>query len=310
VKHPCVVVILLLLSSVAFGDTLVIAHRGASAYLPEHTLPAVAMAHAMGADYIEQDVVLTKDDKIVVLHDITLDHTTDVARVFPGRTRDDGMYYAIDFTLAEIKTLRVHERRSESGQAVFPNRFPIEIEVLRVPTLAEEIELISGMNASTGRDVGIHVELKNPGFHDQEGKDFPSVVLEELEKYGFVDEDQKAFVQCFDAETLKGLREHTELRLIQLLDGNALPMANAEEISGYAQGVGFSIRHFDVAAEFTRAAQGAGLQVQPYTFFADLIPPYADSFTELLDLYIGDLGVEGLFTDNPDLVRQYLDERH
>ena len=98
--------------SSAIGDEpfLVIAHRGASGYLPEHTLAAVSLAYGMGAHFIEQDVVLTNDDQPVVLHDIHLDAVTDVAERFPNRSRRDGRYYALDFTLAEIRTLRVNER--------------------------------------------------------------------------------------------------------------------------------------------------------------------------------------------------------
>jgi len=150
---------------------LVIAHRGASGYLPEHTLEAKAMAHAMGADYIEQDVVLTKDDQAVVLHDIYLDEVTDVARVFPGRNQTDGRFYAIDFTLAEIKTLNVTERFDRNtGEACYPNRFPDCTRIdFKIPTLAEEIKLIQGLNKSTGKNVGIYVELKKPGFHKKKG---------------------------------------------------------------------------------------------------------------------------------------------
>jgi len=82
---------------------LVIAHRGASGYLPEHTLAAVALAHGLGADFIEQDVILTQDNQPVVLHDLTLDATTNVNNLFPGRNRKNGLFYAIDFTLAELK---------------------------------------------------------------------------------------------------------------------------------------------------------------------------------------------------------------
>ena len=88
---------------------IVIAHRGASGYLPEHTLPAKAMAYAQGADYLEQDLVMTKDDHLVVLHDHYLDRVTDVADRFPDRARKDGRYYAIDFTLDEIKSLKFTE---------------------------------------------------------------------------------------------------------------------------------------------------------------------------------------------------------
>ena len=93
----------------ANSDKVVVAHRGASGYLPEHTLAAKALAYAMKPDYIEQDVVMTKDDRLVVLHDHYLDRVTNVAEVFPDRARKDGRYYAIDFTLAEIKQLSVTE---------------------------------------------------------------------------------------------------------------------------------------------------------------------------------------------------------
>src|SRR5688500_2812370 len=97
-------------SSAQTSGPLVIAHRGASGYLPEHTIAAKAYAHALGADYIEQDLVLSKDDVPVVLHDIHLDTVTDVAKRFTDRKRADGRYYALDFTLAELKQLRVTER--------------------------------------------------------------------------------------------------------------------------------------------------------------------------------------------------------
>lgn len=90
-------------------DKVVIAHRGASGYLPEHSLPAKAMAYAQGADYLEQDLVMTKDNELVVLHDHYLDRVTDVAERFPDRARKDGRYYAIDFTLPEIKSLKFTE---------------------------------------------------------------------------------------------------------------------------------------------------------------------------------------------------------
>lgn len=108
-KSVCLTFLALSLSAGAIAKPLVIAHRGASGYLPEHTLEAKALAYAMKPDYIEQDVVMTKDDQLVVLHDHYLDRVTDVAERFPHRAREDGRYYAIDFTLAEIKSLRVTE---------------------------------------------------------------------------------------------------------------------------------------------------------------------------------------------------------
>ena len=108
---------------------------GASGYLPEHTLAAKAVAHVMGADFIEQDVVLTRDDHPIVLHDVHVDTVTDVATKYPGRARDDGRFYAIDFTLAEIRTLRVSERIDiETKKAVYPQRFPVGESAFRVPS--------------------------------------------------------------------------------------------------------------------------------------------------------------------------------
>ncbi len=134
---------------------IVIAHRGASGYLPEHTLAAKALAYGQGADFLEQDVVLTKDDQPIVLHDIQLDAVTNVAQAFPDRARQDGRYYAIDLTLAEIQSLRVTERMDwRTNRPVFPGRFPPGKSDFRVPTLAEEIELIQGLNHSTGRTWG------------------------------------------------------------------------------------------------------------------------------------------------------------
>ena len=138
---------------------LVIAHRGASGYLPEHTLAAKAMAHGQGADYIEQDLVLSKDDVPVVLHDVHIDTVTDVAKVFPARKRADGRYYALDFTVAELKRLRVSERfNAKTGARVFPGRFPAGLAEFRISTLEEELQLIQGLNQCTGRVAGIYPE--------------------------------------------------------------------------------------------------------------------------------------------------------
>lgn len=129
------------------NEKIVIAHRGASGYLPEHTLPAKAMAYAQGADYLEQDLVMTKDDHLVVLHDHYLDRVTDVADRFPDRARKDGRYYAIDFTLDEIKSLKFTEGFDiENGKKVqtYPGRFPMGKSDFRVHTFEEEIEFVQG----------------------------------------------------------------------------------------------------------------------------------------------------------------------
>ncbi len=158
----------------ANAEKLVIAHRGASGYLPEHTLPAKAMAYAQGADYLEQDVVMTRDDQLIVLHDHYLDRVTDVAQQFPSRHREDGRYYAIDFTLAEIKQLHFTEGFHLEGKKQvqnYPGRFPMNRSDFRIHTLAEELAFIQGLNHSTGKNIGIYTEIKSPWFHRKEGKD-------------------------------------------------------------------------------------------------------------------------------------------
>ena len=157
----------------------VAAHRGACGYLPEHTLEAKAMAYAMNPDYIEQDVVMTKDNQLVVMHDYTLDSNTDVAKKFPNRARANGRYYAVDFTLEEIKSLIVTERfNHKTGKPAFANRFPVDTGIdFRVPTLREELELVKGLNKSTGKNIGVYVEVKQPAFYKEEGKDIVAATI-------------------------------------------------------------------------------------------------------------------------------------
>ncbi|MFV8766013.1 glycerophosphodiester phosphodiesterase, partial [Yersinia enterocolitica] len=182
------------------ADKVVIAHRGASGYLPEHSLPAKAMAYAQGADYLEQDLVMTKDNELVVLHDHYLDRVTDVAERFPDRARKDGRYYAIDFTLPEIKSLKFTEGFDidKEGKKVqsYPGRFPMGKSDFRVHTFQEEIEFVQGLNHSTGKNIGIYPEIKAPWFHKQEGKDISTKVLEVLKQYGYTTKADKVYLQC------------------------------------------------------------------------------------------------------------------
>ncbi len=307
----------------AGAKKIVIAHRGASGYLPEHTLEAAAMAYAMGADYIEQDVVLTKDDHAIVLHDIHLETVTNAAQVFPKRARADGRYYAIDFTLAEIKALQVHERISlPAGAAVFPRRFPVGWSRFEIPTLEEEIMLVQGLNKSTGREVGIYVELKAPAWHTREGKDLAKIVLDILDRHGYRDQQARAFIQCFDPATLKRLKFELKvtLPLVQLLGENSWNEAATDyerlrtpaglaEIAAYARGIGPWLPHLVYGKDengklktssLVREAHAVGLLVHPYTFRADELPGVFASFEEMLRLFFFDINVDGVFTDFPD----------
>lgn len=308
---------------------IVIAHRGASGYLPEHTLPAKALAHGMGADYIEQDVVLTKDDVPIVLHDVHLDTVTDVAGRYPGRAREDGRFYAIDFSLAEIKSLNAGERFDRrSGRAVFPARFPVGRGRFEIPTLSEELELIQGLNRSTGRIAGVYPEIKAPAFHRREGKDISRIVLDVLAAAGYTRRDDPIYVQCFDAAETRRLREElrTDLKLIQLIgendwresatDYDSLRTADGlRSVAEYADGIGPSLDHLiagvdasgrPVIGSLVQDAHRYGLTVHPYTLRADALPDYAADFESLLDLAVRRAGVDGVFTDFPDLAVEFV----
>jgi len=308
----------------------VIAHRGASGYLPEHTLEGAAMAHAMGADYIEQDVVLTSDDALIVLHDLYLDAVTDVAQRFPGRQRTDGRHYAIDFTLDEIRSLRVHERLEANGRPAFPDRFPAAAGIFRVPTLAEEIELIRGLNRSTGRDVGLYIEPKSPAWHREQGKDLMAAVLDALSDYGLTDADDRVLLQSFDPDALHYAREELrcELRLVQLLGENSWRESTADfdflrspeglaEIAEYAHGIGPWLPQVidikvagssDISDLVTRAHE-LGLFVHAYTLRADQLPSSIGSMAEAVRILAGEAGLDGVFTDHPDQVVRNLPSR-
>jgi len=319
---------------------IVIAHRGASGYLPEHTLASKALAHAMGADFIEQDVVLSRDGTAIVLHDIHLESTTDVAQRFPTRARDDGRFYAADFTLEEIRQLCVHERshRDANGTetAIYQDRFPLQSGRFRIPTLAEEIDLIAGLDRSRGRSTGLYIELKAPNWHLAQGLDPAEAVLAVLEEKHYADRPQQVFLQCFDDMTLRRLQRDlkTPLPLIQLIGENAWAEDSEVDydylqtpqgldyIASYAQGIGpwlmqiYRGRSATGEAQITalvEQAQARHLKVHPYTFRRDELPAGIDSFEELLDIFLLQAGIDGLFTDFPDAVRAHLaqqDARH
>jgi glycerophosphoryl diester phosphodiesterase len=310
---------------------IIIAHRGACGYLPEHTLPAKAMAYAMGADFLEQDAVLTKDDRVIVVHDRFLDTVTDVARCYPKRKRIDGRYYAIDFTLKEIKKLRIHERVDhDSGTPVYPGRFPVDaITHFEIPTLEEEIEMIQGMNRSTGKDVGIYVELKGPAFHRREGRHFEEIVLEILQQYGYTTRDSNCFIQCFEPESLIYMRNNLmcDLKMVQLIGDNSwaetpgvdyhtmLTPAGLDGVASYADVIGpwtypvvgeLGLGNEPRVTKLVDWAHERNLGVHVFTFRADSIPAYFNSFDGLLDLFFIKVGVDGIFTDFADLVASFL----
>lgn len=334
---------------VSAQEKLVIAHRGASGYLPEHSLASKALAHGMNADFIEQDLVMTKDDQLVVLHDHFLDRVTNVKDIFPHRMRQDGRFYVIDFTLAEIQTLKMTDGfklTNNKTEANFPNRFPLWKSNFKVHTFADEIELIQGLNKSTGKNIGIYPEIKSPSFHRHHGKDISTAVLTTLKRYGYTDPLSNIILQSFDANELIRIKTklfkqlEMDLPLVQLIamtnwretiNYQQVPATNynfdwmlrpsaMKKIAKYANGIGpwypMLISKQPPINQVTSnglvaAAHQAGLFVHPYTFRADdgSIPDYADDFNHLMAIFYYQLNVDGIFTDFPDKAIHFLQQQ-
>ena len=310
---------------------LVIAHRGASGYLPEHTLAAKVYAHALGADFLEQDIVLTKDDVPVVLHDIYLDTVTDVAKRFPERKRADGRYYALDLTLAELKQLRAAERfNAKTGAPVYAQRYPSGAapSEFRIATLEEELQLIAGLNRSTGRNVGVYPEIKQPKWHRAQGHDISRIVVPILLRYGYAAKTDACFLQCFDLAEVKRLRHEIGWRgrLIMLIEGKAkgedgtdfahlCTVAGLRELAQVADGIGPAIGRIvswptaGAAPKFTdlvALAHAEKLAVHPYTIRRDDLPKNCPSVDALHAALFRDAKIDGVFSDFTDLTVAWL----
>ncbi|WP_076998700.1 glycerophosphodiester phosphodiesterase [Variovorax sp. KK3] len=201
---------------------LVIGHRGgANGYLPEHTLEAYAMGAMLGADYIEPDLVATKDGHLIARHEPNLIDTTNVKSIekFASRRRTvmlDGVptdgFFASDFTLAEIKQLRAVQSFPERDQS-FNGKF-------QIPTLQEVIELAKRKSREEGRRIGIYPETKHPTYHQQIGLPLEDRLLNVLSAAGWNHRNAPVFIQSFETANLRYLRTRTSVRLIQLVDAN------------------------------------------------------------------------------------------
>lgn len=290
---------------------LVIGHRGASGYLPEHTLESYARAIEQGADYIEPDLVITKDGVLIVRHEPVLNYTTDVAEKFPARkttktlegSKIDG-WFAEDFTLAEIKTLRAKERlpfRDHSNDGKF-----------QIPTFDDVLALRAEESKQAGREIGIYPETKHPAYFIAIGLPLEERAVAALQKAGLNRAGAPVFLQSFEAASLKKLKTLTPLPLIQLLDGAVPDDAALAEIATYATGIGPTktmIVPVDkdgkagAANDLVARAHKAGLVVHPYTFRPErpFLPASYDGKPEAEYCQFATLGVDGLFTDTPDL---------
>lgn len=320
-------VIILMTNVAQAAGIVVIAHRGASGYLPEHTLEAKALAIGLGADFVEQDVVLTKDDVPIVTHDLTLGEVTDIEARFPGRARADGHYYAIDFTMAELRTVTRHERVKADGSRVFPQRYANSTARFAIVTLAEELDFVQGVNHSSGRNVGVYTEIKSPAWHREQGKDITRIVLDMLARYGYTRRSDNMYLQCFDALELKRIRGDlkSDLKLIQLIGENSWTESSTDydammtergiaDVATYADGVGPEISQLVVwpakggapqIKPLGRIARANHLKMHPYTLRIDSLPENAPDVTAVLDALVKQVKVDGLFTDFTDVVVRY-----
>lgn len=314
------------------GPPLIIAHRGASAERPEHTLAAYARAIEQGADFIEPDLVPTKDHMLVARHENEISGTTDVAarpefaarkatKTIDGETVTG--WFTEDFTLAELKTLRARERLPQlrPDNAAFDGQFEI-------PTLAEIITLAKTASARTGRTIGIYPETKHPSYFRGLGLPIEPVLLKELAAAGWNTADAPVFIQSFEIDNLKVLKGQTAVRLIQLLapagksaDGHDYAaLATADGLKGiadYAFGIGpekTMIIARDAAGKLgaptslVANAHAVGLNVHPWTFRPENFFLPADMKAGTDPRGRGDVeaeiraylaaGIDGLFSDS------------
>ena len=311
---------------------ILIAHRGASGLSPEHTIFAYRLAIEQGADFIEPDLVLTQDNVFIARHENDITGTTNVAShpEFAARKTTkiiDGVshtgWFAEDFTLLEIKTLRAVERLPQlrPASAKYDGQFEI-------PTLAEIIALAKAETRTTGRAIGIYPETKHPSYFQSIGKPMEPKLVAELDAAGWDSADAPVFIQSFEVNNLKALHAITKIRLIQLMDASGGPAdagvngaaasyaamatpAGLRAIASYAYGIGpnKNLIWDGKAAPSTLVADAhaVGLRLHPWTFRAENAflpaiyrngtdPATHGDITAEIQAYLN-LGVDGFFTD-------------
>ena len=332
-----VIVVIVATFNQAAADCLVIAHRGASGYLPEHTLGAYRLAMEMGADYVEPDLVLTKDGIPVARHESRLDLTTDIAskpeyaarrRTVEIRGEDVNAWFVEDFTLGELRQLKARERFGDLRPASANKN-----NLFRVPTLQDVIDLVTIYEDQTGREIGIYPEIKGSPTDDRSVQDRVRIVVDVLASNEISSTSDDVIIQSFDSAALRRARDITELRLVQLLwaeDDAEIAEVTAPDalatIAGYADGIGVPKYGFVLSRSLPRqstglveSAQAQGLFVHVYTFRAEnyFLPAefrLGENERESGDL-AGELnaflavGIDGFFVDQPDIGRDVCDQR-
>jgi len=287
---------------------VVIAHRGASGYRPEHTVAAYTLAVQMGADFIEPDLVSTKDGVLVARHENEIGGTTDVEQKFPGRkTRKiiDGDtltgWFTEDFTLDELRTLRAKERLSFRSHA-YDGQFGI-------PTFDEVLALADSLGRARGRVVGVYPETKHPTYHRAIGLPLEEKLLASLKVRALDGRNAPVFIQSFEDGNLRTLRRQTRVKLVYLTS-TPLSVERLRDVATFADGVGVNQRlvvgadSAAVPTSLIRDAHAAGLAVHVWTMRSEpvfLAKRYGgDPVAEVRELVR--LGADGIFGDFPDVV--------
>jgi glycerophosphoryl diester phosphodiesterase len=273
---------------------VLIAHRGASAYAPEHTLASYRLAIEQGADYVEQDLQITKEGELVCLHDLTLERTTDVEEVYPDRAQADANgqrhWYVSDFTLAELKKLDAGSWFSEKFRGT------------RIPTFQEAIDTVRGK-------AGIYPETKAPEVYSGRGFEMEKLVLEILKKNRLdqpgTDPRTPVIIQSFSAESLKKMAFDLKMKLPLVFlissdpQGKWLSEEGLKEVKKFAVGIGPAKNLIEKDPPLVGRAHALGLTVTPYTFRSSATGKYRDVRDEMRE-YLYKFGVDAVFTDNPD----------
>jgi len=291
---------------------LIIGHRGASGHRPEHTLEGYRLAAEMGADFIEPDLVSTKDGVLIARHENEIGGTTDAAEKFPARRTTktvDGQsitgWFSEDFTLAEIKTLRAKERLTFRSHA-YDGKF-------QVPTFDEVIQTAQQLGRQLGRPIGVYPETKHPTYFRSIGLPLEDTLLASLDRAGWNRRDAPVFIQSFEGGNLRALRSQTRARLIRLVSSPAdVTDAALKDIASYADGIGPDKRLvIPVDADGTvhpptdlvARAHALNLLVHIWTIRIDkeFLPAGYHGRAETEYEQFRDAGVDGLFTDFPDV---------
>ena len=278
---------------VVAGRKALVAHRGASAYAPEHTLAAYTLAVEQGADYVEQDLAVTKDGVLVCIHDLTLERTTDAEAVFPTRFKEDTSgpapvkrWLVHDFTLAEIRQL-------DAG-----SWFAQTFAGSKIPTFQEAIDLLRGK-------AGMYPELKDPAFYRERGvkpEDLLAAIMKKNDLIG--DPKTPLVIQSFDVETVKALAKTLpQVPRVFLVAPEAMALIDTEakvkDVATWATGLGPNKMVLDKQPEIVAWAHAEKMTVTPWTF-REKDPAKFPALRDEMATFLYTLGVDALFTDNPD----------